>query len=119
MAEPSTRSPVQPPELQLTERRAWVRLRSEQDITCYGEEAKTGWLGGIQDISLSGLSLVLQRRFAPGTVLVVELATKPSGRLYRLVRVLHATQENNDRWILGCAFARPLGEHELQTFVGQ
>jgi hypothetical protein len=39
------------------------------------------------------------------------------GRL--TVRVVHATQDRNDRWVIGCAFAAPLSEEELQAVLAQ
>jgi hypothetical protein len=30
---------------------------------------------------------------------------------------VHATEQGNDRWLIGCAFARPLREQELQAFL--
>lgn len=97
-----------------TERRAWVRFRAEQEVTCSSDEASTGWLGRLRDISTGGVALALRRRFEPGSVLELELETK-SGCPRRLsVRVVHATQERNDRWIIGCAFASPLSKEELE-----
>jgi hypothetical protein len=107
--------PVQKPG---TDRRAWVRFRSDQDIACQTEETNSGWLGKVQNISPGGIALALRRRFEPGTVLIVELATEADAPLRLSVRVIHATQERNDRWIIGCAFASPLSQHELQSLFG-
>jgi hypothetical protein len=99
-----------------TERRAWVRFRSEQDVACNTEEANTGWLGRVRNISCSGIALLLRRRFEPGTDLNIELETKAGWPRRLSVRVIHATQDSNDRWIIGCAFATPLSREELQDF---
>src|SRR6266404_8200274 len=97
-----------------TERRAWVRFPSAQEVCCQPmanlttEEAEIGWLGRVRDVSLGGIALILSRRFEPGTVLIVELATKEEGR--QLVRVVHATPETKSRWVIGCAFASTVSE---------
>ena len=100
-----------------TERRAWVRFRSEQEVTCSTDEANTGWLGRLQDISVGGVALALRRRFEPGTVLDLELETKAGWPRRLSVRVIHAKQDRNDRWIIGCAFAFPLSKEELEDLV--
>jgi hypothetical protein len=99
------------------ERRAWVRFRANQEVTCSTEEANTGWLGRLCDLSTGGVALALRRRFEPGTVLDLELETK-AGWPHRLsVRVIHATQDRNDRWLIGCAFASPLSKRELEELL--
>jgi len=79
------------------ERRAWVRLPSDQEICCQpmenltAEEAKTGWLGRVRDVSPGGIALILNRRFQPGTMLVVDLSTKAEETRRLPVRVVHST----------------------------
>jgi PilZ domain len=103
-----------------TERRAWVRIPSGQDICCQPmaasttEESETGWLGKVRDVSPGGIALLLSRRFEPGTVLIVELE---QGSLRLPVRVVHATSETKGHWIIGCAFASALSQDELDTFL--
>src|SRR5437868_7404438 len=59
------------------ERRAWVRLSSERDVSCrpIAGLAEASWLGTVRDISQGGVALILKRRFEPGTGLFVEVAT--------------------------------------------
>jgi hypothetical protein len=65
------------------------------------------------------VGLVLDRRFEPGTLLIIELSEKAKGRVRALgVRVVHATQRET-RWIIGCKFVSPLNEEELQTLVAE
>jgi hypothetical protein len=108
-----TGTPKNGPALEL---RAWVRLRSEQDISCQKEELVYTWSGSIQEVSSGGITLNLRRRFEPGTVLNVELAPNANGPRCLVLRVVHATQQTNGRWIIGCAFDRPLSAEELQAF---
>jgi hypothetical protein len=93
-----------------TERRAWVRIPTSQDVSCQpvaastAVQAETSWLGNLRNISLRGLSLVSDRRFEPGSLLIIELA----GARYWSVRVVNVTPEVKKRWIMGCEFIRPL-----------
>jgi PilZ domain len=102
------------------ERRAWIRFAREQDITCQPvtplstQPASTAWMGRVRDVSPVGIGLSMSRRFEPGSALIVELATGPDGVLGLPARVVHATLEKNGRWIIGCAFATPLSQVELQ-----
>ena len=98
------------------DRRAWIRYQSEQHVLCT-EAANTAWLGKVRDISSGGIALTLRRRFKPGTVLIVELETKAGSPRSLSARVIHSAQEADDRWIIGCAFATPLSEKELQDFL--
>ena len=58
-----------------------------------------------------------KRRLA-GTVLAVELQdTEHTARSTLLVRVVRATQQAEDAWVLGCAFTRKLSEAELLALM--
>jgi hypothetical protein len=111
-----------PENSQPVERRAWVRFPSDREAGCRivssadAEEAKTGWPGRMRNASPGGLALMLKRRFEPGSVLIVELAAKKE-RLRLLVRVVYVRAQNKGRWIVGCAFASPLSEEELQDVL--
>jgi hypothetical protein len=109
-----------------TDRLAWVRLPTAQAVSCQAiasstaDEAETAWLGRLREISLSGLSLLLNRRFDPGTLLIIELSDKAQGRVRAVrVRVVHSISETQTRWIMVCKFVSPLNEEELQTLVGE
>jgi hypothetical protein len=83
-----------------------------------GDISATGWYGRIRDISLGGVALILRRRFDRGTNLILDLATR-AGELRQLqVQVVHAW-EMDGRWIIGCEFASPISEQELQTIRGE
>jgi hypothetical protein len=103
------------------ERRAYVRLTCDLAATCRpsGRSLEPSWLGTVRDISAGGVGLLLRHCFHPGTALTVELR-EGTGRLVRTVqvRVVHATAlqvEGSHRWLLGCAFDRPLSDEELQA----
>jgi hypothetical protein len=105
------------------EHRAWVRYPCEQRAYCQPVATESGVFcpGKIQDISVVGLSLLLDRRFEPGTLLAVTLQSTPERcSQTTLVRVLQETVVTADpslRWLLGCAFTRKLTEQELQALL--
>jgi hypothetical protein len=106
-----------------TDCRAWVHFPSEGEACCQAlttataEEAKTGWLGKVHNASPGGIALLLKQRFEPGTLLSIEMATKPDERHHVLVRVAHATPAGKGHWIISGSFASPLSQEELRTFL--
>jgi hypothetical protein len=71
----------------------------------------------IRDLSTSGLCLLLDRPFEPGTGLVIELpgvGDQPPSIVF--ARVVHARNRGMD-WALGCAFASPITEKELDALL--
>jgi len=102
-----------------TECRAWVRFASNQATMASptADSAVTAWLGQVRDISRGGVALILPRWIERGTHLIVDLATN-AAELRRLpVQVVHASWEMDCRWIIGCAFATPLSDEELQDLL--
>jgi PilZ domain len=71
----------------------------------------------IEEISRSGLALVLDTEVRPGSVLVVTLE-RASGPFERpiLVRVLNVRQEGRC-WYVGASFVTPLSEDTLQLLL--
>jgi hypothetical protein len=126
MAEQATAVPDQHPKTSLkTERRAWLRFPCAQDIICTPPirppqgEPEVAWLGTVRDISPVGIGLSMSRRFEPGAELIVELSAKADETLNVPVCVVHATAEEQGRWIIGCEFIFPLGQEELQNFLAE
>jgi hypothetical protein len=99
-----------------TERRARPRFPIDRYVACQAHETRTGWLARIRDISQRGIALVLRHRFEPGTELTIELETNGWPR-HLSVRVIYATRDTKDRWIIGCAFVSQLSEEELQGIL--
>lgn len=76
------------------------------------------WPAQIRDLSQGGMGLILNRRFEPGTGLAVEIPETdnyPADTL--LARVVHATRQPHEKWLLGCAFVSPLSDDELQRLL--
>jgi serine/threonine protein kinase len=101
-----------------SEQRATVRYPSRKDGSCQplSAEKEVHWTAKVRDISSCGMGLVVNRRFEPRTVLVVELAGPKKGAGHRLlVRVARVRALSSRRWLLGCVFANRLGEEEVQA----
>lgn len=76
------------------------------------------WRSQIQDISISGIGLLLSKRFRPGTPLAVELPD-PEGKSARklLTRVVHAYPQAEGGWLLGCALIDKLSHDEIEALM--
>lgn len=102
------------------ERRAAVRFGGGPATECQavdprGGEPLPGW---VRDLSTSGVAVVIDRAFTPGTWLILELENTHEGASLRLrACVVHAIQLPNDHWLHGCAFERELAPHELHAFI--
>jgi hypothetical protein len=106
------------------ERRVWARYPTSVGGTCQPVAAETAsepemaWPGEIVTISCGGITLALERRFQPGTSLVIEIESgdeEPS-RFFEVV-VIHVKPEADDRWLHGCELRIKLSEEDLQAFV--
>ncbi len=108
-----------------SERRAAVRYpcspenfspdNSCRPITARKNEA---WTATVHDVSTSGVGIVVNRRFEPGTLLSVELQdVEQTVNRNLLVRVVRLTRGEGDSWLLGCAFTSKLSESELLALM--
>jgi hypothetical protein len=101
------------------DQRATVRHASTKGGSCRPiSPGEATWAAKVQDVSAGGVGLVLERRFEPATVLLVEVlptAKEPGRQL--LVKVVRAQQLSPRRWLLGCVFARRLSDEDVQTVV--
>jgi hypothetical protein len=100
------------------ERRAAQRFTCNLQTTGHtlGPRGGNTWVATITNISSTGIGLIHRCRVKPGTVLVIKLQSN-SQKLSRPlpVRVMHATPQENEEWLLGCAFVRKISEEDLQT----
>jgi hypothetical protein len=68
----------------------------------------------LQNISRNGFALIADRRWDPGTVLVIELPAAEGVTATR-VRVVHTTSQLGGCFLIGCAFDVPLTDAQLQA----
>jgi hypothetical protein len=73
------------------------------------------WPARVRDISAGGVGLILGRRFEPESVLWVELPEEAAPARHYLVRVVRVHPCPGKKWLVGCAFARPLTDDEVKT----
>src|SRR5260370_19589017 len=72
---------------------------------------RVSWPAIIRDMSRTGLCLIIDRRFEPGTALRLEWHADPDAVLPPLLgRVVRLAQAPDDRWCHGCTL---IGELEV------
>jgi CheY-like chemotaxis protein len=101
------------------ERRVAARHLCHWEARCHalGHGAPgQGWPGRLRDISLSGVRVLVDRRFEVGTCLALELPTLAGGLApWLLACVTRVARTQEEGWELGCPFIRRLTEEELHT----
>lgn len=96
------------------EKRDSTRYPSDQEaVTQLTDTAGAmAWGATVQNISASGIGLVLCFPFKPGSHLAVTLQANQARRTF-LVRVVHALDQSDGTWLLGCEFAQQLPAEEI------
>jgi len=102
------------------DRRAIVRYAWTQESSCHlttGSRRESHW-ARIQDLASQGIGLLMSQSFPAGTVLRVELHNLNEGYARTLLaRVAHSTDQGDDTWLVGCVFADPLSDEEVQSLL--
>ena len=79
-----------------------------------GDEER--WPLLIRDVSVTGIGVVLARRFEPKTEVAVECPSGSNGATEQLpARVIHVEPAGAGHWIHGCEFVRPLADEQLRS----
>jgi hypothetical protein len=116
---PADGSPASP--CLTSERRVGVRYSTNLTTLCQKTSAETNdfWLlAKIQDLSTTGLRLLLGSPFKNGAMVDVE-PIKPDSGFTRVLqaRVVYCRQEPTGGWTIGCEFPKPLSADELQSLL--
>jgi serine/threonine protein kinase len=82
-----------------------------------GRETEELWPLIVQDVSATGVGVMLARRFEPGTELTVELSVGESGPRSLPARVVRVVAQTGGHWAHGCLFTRPLSKDELSALL--
>jgi PilZ domain len=102
------------------DRRVWVRLPCSLETSLVrsdGADAES--IGAcVLDISKGGARLLVSRRFEPGDLLSIKLPDRDGGRATVLACVVRVTSGSDDQWTVGCSFADPLTDDDLDGFQG-
>jgi hypothetical protein len=105
---------------QTAERRAWVRYPAKplQMIWhLFGMKPPEQRSARIQDVSMQGIGLVVDRSFAQGSVLVLRFPGSSLECRQVLVRVKHLQQIADGQFQIGCTFVVPLSEQQLAELI--
>jgi len=101
-----------------TERRGAPRFPSDQDVLCHPAitGADTALMVQVKNVSESGLGLLTEKRFEPGTVVVLWLDAAAPRPVYVLARVVRVAPQSGRMWDVGCVFFGELSAEELDAF---
>ncbi|MCI0460560.1 MAG: protein kinase [Gemmataceae bacterium] len=108
------------------ERRAAVRYPSQLATSCGMETsfhpstggAQESWPAVVQDVSTTGVGLVVSRRFEPGAILTIELQGA-GDRFANVLKVcvMRVQPQSFGHWLLGCTFLESVRSEELQVWL--
>jgi PilZ domain len=107
-------------EADLSDRRVWIRYPGNLETYCQPVAAETAprtegcWPASVWDVSTGGMALLVERRFEPGTSLLLLSAVNGLPRILSM-DVIHASEHSSGHWMLGCVFPHPLTEEELHA----
>ncbi len=102
------------------ERRADFRHPVELEAQCRAlGNARQRWPAWIIDFSLSGMCLRMPRRFEAGSVLEVSftLQSDKNSERNQLLRVRWVQTSEKKTWLLGCEFANPITDEEIDAII--
>jgi hypothetical protein len=100
------------------ERRTAPRLPSQLRVVCYpvGGGVSERRQARLNNVSRNGLAVVVDRRWDPGTVVIIELPLGEEVTLTR-ARVVHATPQLGGRYLVGCVFDTPLNDAQFRALT--
>jgi PilZ domain len=108
------------------ERRAGVRYECALPTACIvndslhpdATEWQSQWDAQVFDLSVGGIGLVVARRFEPGSVLTLDLASG-DGRVKRTrqVQVVRVAPADRGRWFIGGVLTEKLSREELRLLL--
>jgi hypothetical protein len=100
------------------DRRTAPRFPSTSKLFCY--PAGSGLLqrraGRVRNVSKTGVGLLLDKCWQPGTVMMIELPGAEGPRTVR-GRVIHATSQPAGTFLVGCVLDQPMTDAELQALT--
>ena len=75
------------------------------------------WGATVRDLSNIGIGLSVCFPFRPGTYLAIDLQGPGTITRTLLTRVIHARDQVDGTWHVGCEFVRPLAEEEIEPLI--
>jgi len=102
------------------ERRSWERIPVQIAVFCQNVQGQDElcWSARATDISRGGIRLLSPHKFEPAMVVRIGRANGAEESL-RLVEalVVRAERPPGEKWTLGCAFTKELGEADLLAWI--
>lgn len=99
------------------ERRAAARYPSNRNASCHPPTAGAdSTFVKIRDVSASGVGLLTNRRFAPGTVLVLDVNAGTPDQVSVLTRVVRLVAQPDGRWLVGCTLFGEMSREDFAAF---
>lgn len=103
------------------ERRRAVRFRcrSRNAWRLFAATTNSGGDGIVNDISLTGISLLVAAPVRPGMFLELSRVNEgePSPSQPMLVRVRRATRQADGNWLIGCSFVKTLTQSQVSAWL--
>jgi len=112
--------PTEPVPAGNAERRAAVRFPCNLKSSCGIPEAdhSARWPAEMQDLSCTGIRLLVHCRFEPRSMLVIELPGSATGNTEPiLAKVVHVKNRGPNAWLVGCVFRRLLRPDEVEAVL--
>jgi serine/threonine-protein kinase len=111
---------VSPAYTQGPERRKAPRFSCDLLLQCGPGWSRTNrFQGKLLDISLSGIQVLLPRRFEPGAILTGEIFNhQQEPTLHLVVKIRWVKKVGERAFVLGCAFHREICLDDLSTILG-
>lgn len=70
----------------------------------------------VRDLSASGIGLINEFPLKNGTFLVIALRASQGFEMVVRAQIVHATEQGDGSWLLGCSLSRPLAMTDLDAF---
>ena len=104
---------------QEAERRVAVRHVSGQEAVSRPLDLQDtlSWGAQVRDVSLGGIALIVCYPFKPGTYLAIEIQGVPTAARPLLARVIHAEDQADGTWAVGCEFVKPLTPSDVKPLL--
>jgi serine/threonine protein kinase len=81
-------------------------------------ECEKAWEAQVCNLSVSGIGLLLQRRFEPGSILRVVITSRSGNATEtKQIRVGRVTPADGNRWFLAGTLTKPLSKEELRNLL--
>lgn len=101
------------------ERRIAVRHVSSLEAVSRPLDAQDtlSWGAQVRDVSAAGIGLTICYPFKPGTYLAIDLQKGTAGARTLLARVVHAQDQADGTWAIGCEFVKQLTPSDVDLLL--